>query len=171
MNTISTIKSVGKNLDIFDKNIFNVILSIFGNYKSIDSIYHETNISRLKIQQILSILDRNKLVIIRTDINSNNMIQKSYKLGDDLEFTDDGKLGNAIETIKYFSDVIKELINNIYANEFGIANNIIIKCNEDTVNEFLKDYNKLLYKFEGIEDKTEDDSYAFISAVGEFKKL
>lgn len=168
---MSTASNLSKGIDIIDKNVFNVVLSIFNDYKSIDSICHETNISKLKVQQILNLLNENKLIITNFDIDSNNMIKKMYKLQEDLDIIDDGKLSNTIETIKYFSNVVKELINNIYTDEFGIANNIIIKCDKGTVNEFLKDYNKLLAKFKSIEDKNSNETYAFVSAVGKFKRL
>ncbi len=168
---MSTASNLLKNVDVIDKNIFNVILSIFNDYKSINAICHETNISKLKVQQILNLLDENNLITIKSDIDSNNMIKKMYKLQEGLDIADDGKLSNTIAMINYFSDAIKELVNNIYSDEFGIANNIIIKCNEDMVNEFLKDYNKLLDEFESIEDTNSKDSYAFISAVGKFRKL
>ena len=168
---MSTANKLLPNIDIVDKNIFNVILSIFNDYKSINSICHETSISKLKVQQILNLLDENKLITVKFNIDSNNMIKKMYKLQENLDIADDGKLSNTIAMINYFSDVIKELINNIYLDEFGIANNIIIKCDEDTIKEFLKDYNKLLDEFESIEDANSKDSYAFMSAVGKFRKL
>lgn len=159
------------NINIVDKNVFNVILSIFNDYKSINSICNETNISKFKVQQILNSLDENDLIIVESDIDSNNMIKKAYKLQGNLDFIDNGKFSDTIEMIKYFSDVIKELINNIYSDEFGAAHNIIIKCNKDTVYSFLEEYNKLLEKFESIEDPNSKDSYAFVSAIGKFKKI
>ncbi len=168
---MSTAINLSEDIDIFEKNIFNVMFSIFNDYKSVDAICHETNIPKLNLQQILNLLDENKLIITNFDVDSNNMLKKMYKLQEDLDIIDDGKFSNIIETINYFSNIIKALINNIYKDEFGIANNIIIKCDKDTVEEFLKDYNKLLDKFESIEDKSSDETYAFVSAVGKFGRL
>ena len=156
-----------------------IILELLSKPCSEKMLCYNTGISMRIIQLNLNRLEKRDIVEVKDRIIVDGKLEKIYQLkSTDIELLtnkvggDNAKnLFSTMLAANNLSNITKSIVKNISEdpNKPSSVKAVFIKVNSKRVAELKKEIEKVMLKFESMEDLEEDEVYGFINILGPYK--